>query len=162
VSDLAVLVAFLRLVGNRLDLASSLSTYILNIFPNLITNIPLAWQNDSAAAPTGASALDGIETCYWDYAIDPETGVSVCLSFCLPFFVSFHLSAFSSVYYNIIVIFTHFRCMCDRPTVHHGQSFVDDAQHLSAVPVQYECDNAHQQHLSCPSTCSQLLHALPD
>jgi hypothetical protein len=29
--------------------------------------VPPQWQNDSAAAPSGASALDTLETCYWNY-----------------------------------------------------------------------------------------------
>ncbi len=60
--------------GNHLDLAESFLGLLQNNFNNFVTNVPIAWQNDSAAAPTGASALDCIETCYWDYGIDPETG----------------------------------------------------------------------------------------
>ena len=61
--------------GNHLDLAFSLINLIANNVDNLIGNVPIDWQYDSAAAPTGASALDCIETCYWSYAIDPVTGV---------------------------------------------------------------------------------------
>ena len=60
--------------GNHLDLAFSLINLIANNVDNLIGNVPIDWQYDSAAAPTGASALDCIETCYWSYAIDPVTG----------------------------------------------------------------------------------------
>ena len=85
-----------RALANRLDMANSIPMLLMKNAQNLNTNIPLAWQYDSAAAPTGASALDCIETCYWDYGIDPETGVfyfvvfSVDLIHCRQGLVSHH------------------------------------------------------------------------
>jgi hypothetical protein len=61
-------------------MANSIPQLLMSNFDNLITNIPLAWQYDSAAAPTSGSALDCIETCYWNYAIDPETGLSLAVT----------------------------------------------------------------------------------
>ena len=50
--------------SNRLDLFESLSKNLLRTTANLITNVPVAWRNDSAAAPANAASPDFKETCY--------------------------------------------------------------------------------------------------
>ncbi len=56
---------YLPIGSNRPGLASTLTDYLetLLLSGNLNTNVPKAWQADSAAAPTGASSLSGNETC---------------------------------------------------------------------------------------------------
>ena len=59
---------YMPLVTNRLsDLSISLTNYMETLLRsgNLKTNVPEAWQLDSAAAPTGASSLSGNTTCNW-------------------------------------------------------------------------------------------------
>ena len=58
---------YLLLNAGRLDLSTTLTDFVATITPGLATNVPSAWQSDSAAAPTGASALTALETCYWNY-----------------------------------------------------------------------------------------------
>ena len=50
--------------GNRLDLLESLTRNLQRTMGNLINNVPLAWRNDSAAAPANAASPDFKETCY--------------------------------------------------------------------------------------------------
>jgi hypothetical protein len=50
--------------SNRLDLLESLTENLVRTIPSLINNVPVAWRNDSAAAPTSASAPNFKETCY--------------------------------------------------------------------------------------------------
>jgi hypothetical protein len=57
---------YLLLGANRLSLLQSYTNYFATHLQQLVGNVPVYWQYDSAAAPTGASALDGIETCYWN------------------------------------------------------------------------------------------------
>jgi hypothetical protein len=60
---------------NRPELANTLVDYMQFLLEsgNLNTNVPEAWQSDSAAAPTGASSLSGNETCYWNYGVNCTT-----------------------------------------------------------------------------------------
>ena len=58
---------YLLLNANRLDLSSTLTDFMADIQPFLALNPPVAWRNDSSAAPTGASSLQAIETCYWNF-----------------------------------------------------------------------------------------------
>eukprot|EP00729_Bicosta_minor_P003026 gene3026-18371_t len=50
--------------SNRLDLLESLTQNLLRTTDNLINNVPVAWRNDSAAAPANAASPDFKETCY--------------------------------------------------------------------------------------------------
>lgn len=56
--------------GNRLDLARSLVALIDANRANFVRNVPARFRNDSAAAPSAASALDCLASCYWDYGED--------------------------------------------------------------------------------------------
>jgi len=55
--------------ANRPDLSSTLTDYMekLLLSKDLQTNVPPAWQADSAEAPNGASSLSGNQTCNWDF-----------------------------------------------------------------------------------------------
>jgi alpha-L-fucosidase 2 len=53
---------------NRLSLSGSLLGFLNASQGAFANNVPPAWRANSSAAPTGASALDSIETCYWSYA----------------------------------------------------------------------------------------------
>ena len=50
--------------SNRLDLLESLTRNLARTTDNLINNVPVAWRNDSAAAPTNAASPDFKQTCY--------------------------------------------------------------------------------------------------
>jgi hypothetical protein len=66
--DLNVQLAYSPLyTANRLSLASSLLRFLDAVAPNLALNVPTEWRNDSAQAPSAASSLQALETCYWDY-----------------------------------------------------------------------------------------------
>lgn len=60
---------YLPLASNRPDLSSTLTNFMQAIHESgaLAGNVPTAWQADSSGAPTGASSLYGLETCYWNY-----------------------------------------------------------------------------------------------
>ena len=60
---------YLPIATNRVGQSSTLVAYMEQLSQSgaLNTNVPLEWQHDSAAAPTGASSLSGNETCYWNY-----------------------------------------------------------------------------------------------
>ena len=58
---------YLLLNAGRLDLSTTLTDFVATIATGLASNVPSAWQSDSSAAPTGASALTALETCYWNY-----------------------------------------------------------------------------------------------
>ncbi len=53
--------------ANKVDMVASLTRLLVAQQDNLISNVPLAMRIDSAAAPSGASALTSQETCYWNY-----------------------------------------------------------------------------------------------
>ena len=57
------------MTSNRVELSATLVDYMYGLHTShaLADNVPLAWQGDSAAAPTGASSLGANETCYWNY-----------------------------------------------------------------------------------------------
>jgi alpha-L-fucosidase 2 len=61
---------YLLLNANRLGLSSTLTDFVASIQTELALNTPVAWRNDSSAAPTGASSLQALETCYWNYGPD--------------------------------------------------------------------------------------------
>lgn len=66
---------YLPLLANRPDLAGGIVTYFEYLLStgNLQKNVPVEWQSDSAGAPTGAGSLQGLETCYWNYAANCTT-----------------------------------------------------------------------------------------
>jgi hypothetical protein len=60
---------YLPLAANRPDLSATLTNFMQRIHESgaLADNVPVEWQADSSGAPTGASSLFGLETCYWNY-----------------------------------------------------------------------------------------------
>jgi alpha-L-fucosidase 2 len=60
---------FLPTVLSRQDLMQSYLDYLQFLLEtgNLNKNVPQAWQEDSAAAPTGAGSLNLLMSCYWNY-----------------------------------------------------------------------------------------------
>jgi len=61
---------YLPIVANRPEIAGSLVDYLEGLLHSgslsSPSNVPMGWE-DSAAAPAGASALDGLQSCYWVY-----------------------------------------------------------------------------------------------
>lgn len=53
--------------ANRLSLAESLYKLLDNNVEHLTNNVPEQYRYNSAAAPSGASSLECMETCYWNY-----------------------------------------------------------------------------------------------
>ena len=51
--------------ANRLELGESLLRMLDSQLQAFINNVPPQFRNDSAAAPSAASALDGQMSCYW-------------------------------------------------------------------------------------------------
>ena len=66
---------WLPVLANRPDLSATLHAFLTAIATSgaFTTNVPPAWQADSAAAPTGASSLQANETCYWSYGANCTT-----------------------------------------------------------------------------------------
>ena len=56
--------------ANKVGMVGSLTSLLSTQQPNLISNVPPEMRADSAAAPSGASALTSQETCYWNYGED--------------------------------------------------------------------------------------------
>lgn len=53
--------------ANRVDFVSSLTSLLVAKENNLVSNVMPEFRNDSAAGPSGASSLESLETCYWNY-----------------------------------------------------------------------------------------------
>ena len=66
---------YLPMALGRADIASTLVDFVAAIDASgaLVGNVPEEWRIDSAAAPTGASSIQGIETCYWSYGANCTT-----------------------------------------------------------------------------------------
>ena len=60
---------YLPFASGRFDIAGSLVDYMQGLAESGVlsapSNVPVGWE-DSAAAPAGASALDGVMSCYWE------------------------------------------------------------------------------------------------
>lgn len=60
---------YLPFASGRFDIANGLVDYVQGLAESGVlssdTNVPFGWE-DSAAAPAGASALDGAMSCYWE------------------------------------------------------------------------------------------------
>ena len=54
---------YMFLTANRLEYYEPLFDALTRNLPALINNVPMAWMNDSAAAPSGASSLDFAMSC---------------------------------------------------------------------------------------------------
>jgi len=63
------------MTANRLGLSATLADFVESLHRSkaFTGNVPLGWQQDSDAAPTGASSLGGQETCYWNYGAGCKT-----------------------------------------------------------------------------------------
>jgi hypothetical protein len=64
---------WLPLVANHLELSTTLTDFVQATAAQMSRNVRAEWQHDSAAAPTGASALSAIQTCYWEFAANCTT-----------------------------------------------------------------------------------------
>ncbi|XP_065835592.1 uncharacterized protein [Oscarella lobularis] len=106
--------------ANRLSLAESLNKLLDANIKNLINNVPEANRNDSAAAPSGASSLECMETCYWNYGADclttPPTIVGNLLWTCQLYWLHYRHSMDQSVAKGLYPIlsravnyYTHFQ-----------------------------------------------------
>ena len=64
---------YMPFLTNRPEIANSLVDYAENLLHSGVlwssSNVQPGWE-DSAAAPTGASGLDGQQSCYWNYGVN--------------------------------------------------------------------------------------------
>jgi hypothetical protein len=66
---------YFPILFNRADIVATYVDFFEGLLASgaLVRNVPVAWQHDSAAAPTGASSLRAEETCYWSYGANCTT-----------------------------------------------------------------------------------------
>jgi hypothetical protein len=78
---------YLPFASGRFDIAGGLVDYIQALADSGVlsapSNVPIGWE-DSAAAPAGASALDGQMTCYWECVTSPRSGARSRYCCCAP------------------------------------------------------------------------------